>query len=169
MAYDKLVDSALLDGAMAATAGAIRAKTGGSSQIPWDQGTGFAAAIQEIPEGIPIYVRHYTLTPDENIRSVQIPVGDGIHLMVITSTYPLYAPSGGGYAVAAGIVCLTAAGTPYQQTSRLACVNASGNPDYYASSSGGGQSWQYQDGVMTLANTSGWFFKAGVQYDFYAF
>lgn len=45
MALDKLVDSAKLDGALKATADAIRAKTGESDPILWDEDTGFADAI----------------------------------------------------------------------------------------------------------------------------
>lgn len=50
MAYDKVVDSAKLDAGMTATANAIRAKTGGSSAIPWDETTGFANAVGDISQ-----------------------------------------------------------------------------------------------------------------------
>lgn len=49
MAYDKVVDSAQLDGAMTSTANAIRAKSGGSGNIPWNAATGFADAVAAIP------------------------------------------------------------------------------------------------------------------------
>lgn len=51
MAYDKVVDSAQLDGAMTSTANAIRAKSGGSGNIPWNAATGFADAVAAIPSG----------------------------------------------------------------------------------------------------------------------
>ena len=51
MAYDKVVDSAKLDGAMAATADAIRGKTGGADSIAWDEDTGFADAVGDIEVG----------------------------------------------------------------------------------------------------------------------
>lgn len=51
MPYDKVIDSALLDAGMTATANAIRAKTGGSSPIAWDSANGFKAAVEEISEG----------------------------------------------------------------------------------------------------------------------
>lgn len=50
MAYDKVVDSAKLDAGMTATANAIRAKTGGSSAIPWKETTGFADAVGDISQ-----------------------------------------------------------------------------------------------------------------------
>lgn len=50
MAYDKIVDSAKLDAGMTATANAIRAKTGGSSAIPWKENTGFADAVGSISQ-----------------------------------------------------------------------------------------------------------------------
>lgn len=44
----KLVDATQLDIALTATADAIRAKTGDSSQISWDTTSGFADAIDDI-------------------------------------------------------------------------------------------------------------------------
>ena len=55
MAHDKLIDSAKLDGAMTATADAIRGKTGKTADIPWDESTGFAseiASIQTTPDAV---------------------------------------------------------------------------------------------------------------------
>lgn len=48
MAYDKVVDSAKLDAAVTASANAIRAKTGETAKIPWDETSGFASAISQI-------------------------------------------------------------------------------------------------------------------------
>ena len=51
MSYDKLIDSAKLDGALSASANAIRAKNGDNAKIPWDATTGFANAIAAIASG----------------------------------------------------------------------------------------------------------------------
>ena len=51
MALDKLVDSTQIDGAMTATANAIRGKTGHSSAIAWDLTNGFKSAVEAIPSG----------------------------------------------------------------------------------------------------------------------
>ena len=48
MAYDKVVDSAMLDAAMTYTAGRIRNKTGGTDQIAWDSTKGFGDAVDAI-------------------------------------------------------------------------------------------------------------------------
>ena len=48
MALDKLVDSSQLDGALASTANAIRAKTGEEGLLTWDMDTGFSVAVGEI-------------------------------------------------------------------------------------------------------------------------
>lgn len=48
MALDKLVDSIQLDGALGATADAIRAKTGSEDPLTWDMDTGFDVAIEDI-------------------------------------------------------------------------------------------------------------------------
>lgn len=47
MAYDKAVDSAKLDAAMTATADKIRAGTGDTAKIPWNETNGFADSIPE--------------------------------------------------------------------------------------------------------------------------
>ena len=53
MAADKLVDSGRLNTQIAATANAIRAKTGGSALLTWDYDgdTGFAAQVAGITTG----------------------------------------------------------------------------------------------------------------------
>ena len=51
MALDKLVDSTQLDGALTATANAIRAKGGTSASIAWDETNGFKSAIEDLPTG----------------------------------------------------------------------------------------------------------------------
>lgn len=51
MAYDKVVDSALLDAAMAATAESIRSKGGTAEKIAWDSASGFAKAVEALPSG----------------------------------------------------------------------------------------------------------------------
>ena len=51
MAYDKVIDSSKLNSAMTTTANAIRGKTGGTSQIAWDETTGFASSVEEIETG----------------------------------------------------------------------------------------------------------------------
>ena len=53
MAYDKVVDSAALDAAMAYTANRIRNKTGGTDQITWDSAKGFGDAVDAITGGSP--------------------------------------------------------------------------------------------------------------------
>lgn len=48
MPYDKIVDSAKLDGALTAEANAIREKQETTNKILWDETTGFASAISQI-------------------------------------------------------------------------------------------------------------------------
>lgn len=66
MAYDKLIDSAKLDAAMNATADAIRGKTGGSADIPWNDSTGFASAISAIKGKL----QSKTVTPKASNQTV---------------------------------------------------------------------------------------------------
>ena len=51
MAYDKVVDSAVLDAGLKATANAIRGKTGDSALIEWKNADGFKDAVDAIPAG----------------------------------------------------------------------------------------------------------------------
>lgn len=51
MAFDTVIDKAQLEGAITASANAIRGKTGSTEMIPWDAGTGFADAISAIETG----------------------------------------------------------------------------------------------------------------------
>lgn len=51
MAYDKVVDSAVLEAGLKASADAIREKTKGTATIPWDVAKGFADAIAAIEAG----------------------------------------------------------------------------------------------------------------------
>ena len=53
MALDKVIDSALLDAGMKATADAIREKTGGADPIVWDSANGFKMAVSDIQTGDP--------------------------------------------------------------------------------------------------------------------
>ena len=51
MKHDAIVDSARLDGALTATAEAIREKTGNTEPIPFDMDEGFKAAVDSIETG----------------------------------------------------------------------------------------------------------------------
>lgn len=51
MGYDKIVDSARLDGALTATAEAIRSKTDSTEPIPFDMDKGFSEAVDSISIG----------------------------------------------------------------------------------------------------------------------
>lgn len=90
MAYDKVVDSAQLDGALSATADAIRGKTGESAPIQWDTGKGFAAAIAAIPagggdsSGIGVESGEYIPAADVNTFEVEVPqaVHDGCMVLM---------------------------------------------------------------------------------------
>lgn len=69
MAYDKVVDSAKLNSAITASADAIRAKTGDTAKIAWDESTGFSSAISEIKgkrqtKTVTPRVSSQTVTPD---------------------------------------------------------------------------------------------------------
>ena len=50
MAYDAIVDSAKLNGAMKATADAVRFVTGGEELIPWDMSEGFKESVEKVYE-----------------------------------------------------------------------------------------------------------------------
>lgn len=82
MAFDTAVDKAKLEGAIKATADAIRAKTGGTGLITWDTSRGFASAVSGITGGgsaeeiiahadIPDYVKSEALRVAQQVQSVR--------------------------------------------------------------------------------------------------
>lgn len=62
MAYDKVINSAQLDAAMAQTAGAIRAKKGTSDPILWDASFGFRVEVEAIPASEPANYKKFFVT-----------------------------------------------------------------------------------------------------------
>lgn len=90
MALDMMVDSTQLDGALTATADAIRGKTGGTDKLTWDMDKGFAAEIAAIAAGgasSGVAVESGEYTPSSDIRQLDIAVSqaahDGCLLMVL--------------------------------------------------------------------------------------
>lgn len=77
MAFDKVIDSALLDAGMTATANAIRAKTGGSSPIAWDSANGFKVAVEEIETGVELPELNEPAEPEEVFSGQEYIDGDG--------------------------------------------------------------------------------------------
>ncbi len=76
MAYDKIIiDSAKFEGAVKATADAIRAKTRGTAKLPWDETTGFASSVSAItPRN-----QSKTVTPKASSQTVKPDSGyDGL-------------------------------------------------------------------------------------------
>lgn len=52
MAFDTVIDKTLLEGALTATANAIRSKTGSKGNITWDSSKGFADAVSSMPMNV---------------------------------------------------------------------------------------------------------------------
>lgn len=86
MAYDKIVDSAKLDGAMTATADAIRGKTGKTADIPWDESTGFASEIASITTETEPNLQAKTATPSTSAQTVTPDSGyDGLSQVTVNA------------------------------------------------------------------------------------
>ena len=64
MAYDKVVDSVKLDGAIKSTANTIRSKTGKSDKIIWDESVGFSDAIKTQNKSVTPKASSQTVKPD---------------------------------------------------------------------------------------------------------
>ena len=86
MAYDKIVDSAKLDGAMAATADAIRGKTGKTADIPWNESTGFASEIASITTETEPNLQAKTATPSTSAQTIKPDSGyDGLSQVTVNA------------------------------------------------------------------------------------
>lgn len=86
MAHDKLIDSAKLDGAMTATADAIRGKTGKTADIPWNESTGFASEIASIPTETEPNLQAKTATPSTSAQTVKPDSGyDGLSQVTVNA------------------------------------------------------------------------------------
>ena len=153
-----------LDDLFSDIADAIRAKTGGSSIIIADD---FPNTIEAIPTGggLPAYLHHQTVTFAEDSRSVSIQTSD-FRFCVITCDGDFGSETAN--TVFSGVIAYQN-GAYVAGASRLTIQTSSGGVSYYTSNSGGGQAWTFADGVMTIANASGWLFAAGIQYDFFWF
>ena len=160
MAVDKLVDSTQLDADLTSVANAIRTKGGTSGQLAFP--AGFISAVGAI-EGLPGYAGHYVFEPTEDVLEVSVPIGTGKRKVVIISNYDF---TGSGTVVFAGVIGMNSGGS-IATVSRVLTRTSSGNVSYYASNGGGGQSWTYIDGVLRIANTSGWVLRGGVRYDIF--
>jgi hypothetical protein len=86
MAHDKLIDSAKLDGAMTATADAIRGKTGKTADIPWDESTGFASEIASITTETEPNLQAKTATPSTSAQTIKPDSGyDGLSQVTVNA------------------------------------------------------------------------------------
>ncbi len=103
MSYDKIVDSAKLDAAMKASADAIRAKTGDTAKIAWDESTGFSSAISEIKGKR----QAKTVTPKASSQTVKPDSGyDGLSQVTVNGDSDLKAAN-----IAKGVSIFGVAGT----------------------------------------------------------
>lgn len=108
MPYDKIVDSAKLDGAMTATADAIRGKTGKTADIPWNESTGFASEIASITTETEPNLQAKTATPSTSAQTIKPDSGyDGLSQVTVnamptaTQATPSIAVTTGGLITAA--------------------------------------------------------------------
>jgi hypothetical protein len=86
MPYDKIVDSAKLDGAMTATADAIRGKTGKTADIPWNESTGFASEIASITTETEPNLQAKTATPSTSAQTIKPDSGyDGLSQVTVNA------------------------------------------------------------------------------------
>jgi hypothetical protein len=88
MPYDKIVNSAKLDGALTAEANAIREKQGTTNKILWDETTGFASAISQIKGKR----QAKTVTPKASSQTVEPDSGyDGLSRVTVSGDSDLKA------------------------------------------------------------------------------
>ena len=102
MSVDKLVDSTQLDSDLTSVADAIRAKSGGSSQLAFP--AGFVSEIGNIPSGTPARTKWYRPPDWPDITSLTFPANHGgyytIDANLLTNrTFAVHNTSSGSYRV----------------------------------------------------------------------
>lgn len=157
MAYDKIVDSAKLDGAMTATADAIRGKTGKSADIPWNESTGFASEIASITTETAPNLQAKTATPSTSAQTIKPDSGyDGLSQVTVnamptaTQATPSIAVTTGGLITAsttqtAGYVAAGTKSATKQLTTQAAKTITPSTADQTAVASG-----VYTTGAITV-------------------
>jgi hypothetical protein len=108
MAVDKLVDSTQLDSDLTSVANAIRAKSGGSSQLAFP--SGFVSAVEAIPTGggSSIYFSQYSLTGDTKYATFFSAISYAPHssdFFLIVRSNGTVAPSTGSYTLNNLLAC----------------------------------------------------------------
>ena len=161
MAHDKLIDSAKLDGAMTATADAIRGKTGKTADIPWNESTGFASEIASIPTETEPNLQAKTATPSTSAQTVKPDSGyDGLSQVTVnamptaTQATPTISVSSAGLITAAatqtaGYVAAGTKSATKQLTTQAAKTITPGTADQNAVASG-----VYTTGAITVKGAS---------------
>lgn len=161
MAYDKIVDSAKLDGAMTATADAIRGKTGKTADIPWNESTGFASEIASIPTETEPNLQAKTATPSTSAQTIKPDSGyDGLSQVTVnamptaTQATPSISVSSAGLITAAatqtaGYVAAGTKSATKQLTTQAAKTITPGTADQNAVASG-----VYTTGAITVKGAS---------------
>lgn len=181
MAIDKAVDSALLDGALGATADAIRGKTGDEAMIPWNMETGFAAAVDAILTGGGVsdgyVVIEGTITPVTESQSLRIPWSKNtlpLFFMVIRQDFDTYvtpdSPATG--AVNGGVFCLPSGFVRVSQTSTLQYISirisaTTGYTGYIVSMSPINEEILTIDGLNAYINSALYKWKPDTTYKYY--
>lgn len=157
MAHDKLIDSAKLDGAMTATADAIRGKTGKNADIPWNESTGFASEIASIQTETAPKLQSKSATPSTSAQTVKPDSGyDGLSQVTVnamptaTQATPSISVSSAGLITAAatqtaGYVAAGTKSATKQLTTQAAKTITPGTTDQNAVASG-----VYTTGAITV-------------------
>lgn len=160
MGTKKIIDAEQLDGALTASADAIRAKSGRTDKIPWDADTGFADAIAEIPSG-GIAVASTQVTPSANSLSITFtglpeePALFAVHAaanITLSSTRSVTSVVYDRETTAGR--CGYTSGSMYNSTATVAYSRTA-------------YTWTYANGRLTItsaAANSGGYFKAGTTY-----
>lgn len=142
--------------ALTYTAGRIRAKTGGTDPITWDESKGFGDAVDAVPAGAS-EVTHMTFTPTENSQSIEFPFTDVIATGLITAHCANIQGTSDISRIKQFYSMKLALSTTY--AGRIDAINADGAADYWTSAE------VTMDGTtIKLATTRPCYFAAGETY-----
>lgn len=117
---------------------------------------------------LPNYIHHTSVTLTADSRTISFNIGTGVVTATIISNYDT-STSPDVVSVIGGTVSFSLSDGTFSPTAyqKVLVQNTNGALSYWAINSSGGQAWSYENGILTIANETGYWWIGGVTYDIF--